>query len=110
MLFAALDGEELGHHGAKAFIASTSSAARHAAPNVNLDMLSRNDANEIYAAGPYYSPGRRPFSQDVQTRASVKIRFGHDRPTRPAAVSRTGRIHPITACSMTRACRLSTSA
>jgi Zn-dependent M28 family amino/carboxypeptidase len=82
MLFAALDGEELGHHGARALLGSGLVPRASTALNVNLDMVSRNDANEIYAAGPYYSPWQTPILQDVQTRASVKILFGHDRPPR----------------------------
>jgi hypothetical protein len=82
MLFAALDGEELGHHGARALLGSGLVPRASTAININLDMVSRNDANEIYAAGPYYSPWQTPILQDVQTRASVKILFGHDRPPR----------------------------
>lgn len=82
MLFAALDGEEPGHHGARALLGSGLVPRASTSLNVNLDMVSRSDANEIYAAGPYYSPWQTPILQDVQTRASVKILFGHDRPPR----------------------------
>ena len=102
MVFAALDAEELGQHGARALIASNVLPPGRVRLNVNLDMLSRNDANEIYAAGSYYSPWQTPILQDVQTRAAVTIRFGHDRPNGRAAGSRTGRIHPITARFMTQ--------
>ena len=82
MLFAALDAEELGQHGARALLGSGLVPRASTALNINLDMVSRNDANEIYAAGPYYSPWQMPILQDVQTRASVKILLGHDRPSR----------------------------
>lgn len=82
MVFAALDAEELGQHGARALLGSGRVPRASTALNVNLDMVSRSDANEIYAAGPYYSPWQTPILQDVQTRASVKILFGHDRPPR----------------------------
>jgi hypothetical protein len=82
MLFAALDAEEPGQHGARALLRSGLVSRASTALNVNLDMVSRNDANEIYAAGPYYSPWQTPILQDVQRRASVKILFGHDRPPR----------------------------
>jgi Zn-dependent M28 family amino/carboxypeptidase len=49
--------------------------------NINLDMLSRNDRHEIFAAGTFHTPWLTPLLQDVQTRASVSILFGHDRPT-----------------------------
>jgi hypothetical protein len=82
MVFAALDAEELGQRGAKALIASDVLPRGRVGLNVNLDMLSRNDANEIYAAGSHHSPWQTPILQDVQTRAAVTIRLGHDRPAR----------------------------
>jgi len=48
--------------------------------DMNLDMLARNDKNEIYAAGTYHSPWLRPLLDDVQRRAAVRIRYGHDLP------------------------------
>jgi Zn-dependent M28 family amino/carboxypeptidase len=48
--------------------------------NVNLDMVSRSERNEIYAAGTYHAPWQTPILLDVQRRASVRILFGHDRP------------------------------
>ena len=43
-------------------------------------MVSRNDANEIFAAGTYHTPWLKPIVEDVQRRSAVKILFGHDRP------------------------------
>jgi Zn-dependent M28 family amino/carboxypeptidase len=53
--------------------------------NINLDMVSKNDRRELYAAGTSFAPWLRPILEDVQTRAAVKILFGHDRPSPPAA-------------------------
>ena len=80
LVFAALDGEELGQHGAKALIASNLLPRGRIGLNINLDMVSRSNAHEIYAAGTFYSPWQIPILQDVQARTSVKILFGHDRP------------------------------
>ena len=82
MVFAALDAEEIGQYGAKALLASGILPRGKVALNVNLDMVSRNDANEIYAAGTYYTASLTPILHEVQARASVKILFGHDRPAR----------------------------
>lgn len=84
MLFAALDAEEAGQHGAKALVASDLLPPGRTRLNVNLDMVSRSDANEIYAAGPSYSPWLMPLLREVQGRSSVKILFGHDRPANAA--------------------------
>jgi Zn-dependent M28 family amino/carboxypeptidase len=80
MLFAALDGEEQGQHGARALIDSSLIDRRAVAMNINLDMVSRSDRREIYAAGTSFAPWLVPMLEDVQTRTAVKILFGHDRP------------------------------
>jgi Zn-dependent M28 family amino/carboxypeptidase len=80
MIFAALDAEEIGLRGARALVASPLLPQGRIALNVNLDMVSRSIANEIYAAGTSHSPWLRPWLLDVQRRAAVSIRFGHDRP------------------------------
>lgn len=85
MVFAALDGEEGGgsrENGAKTLVDTLSPAAM--ALNVNLDMVSRSDVNEIYAAGLYHTPSLKPILEDVRARASVKLLFGHDRPEPPS--------------------------
>jgi hypothetical protein len=82
ILFAALDAEELGQRGARALLQSGLVPRASTALNVNLDMVSRSDSNQIYAAGPYYSPWQTAILQDVQARVSVRILFGHDRPPR----------------------------
>jgi Zn-dependent M28 family amino/carboxypeptidase len=79
-VFAALDAEELGLQGAKALVARPPVPLARVALNINFDMLARNDRNEIYAAGTYHHPWLRPLLEDVQRRAAVTIRFGHDRP------------------------------
>ena len=80
VLLVAFDAEELGLRGAQALVGSSLLPASAAALNVNLDMVSRNDANEIFAAGTYHTPSLKPMLDDVQRRSAVKILFGHDRP------------------------------
>jgi len=80
VLLVAFDAEELGLRGAEALVGSSLLPASSIALNVNLDMVSRNDDNEIFAAGTYQTPSLRPILDDVQRRSAVKILFGHDRP------------------------------
>lgn len=82
MMFAALDAEEFGLRGARALVRSSLVPRTGVALNINLDMVSRSDRNEIYAAGTYHAPWLRPLLLDVQSRASVDIRLGHDQPTK----------------------------
>lgn len=80
VLCLAFDAEEAGLRGAEALVGSSLLPASTVALNVNLDMVSRNDANEIFAAGTYQTPWLKPILDDVQRRSAVKILFGHDRP------------------------------
>jgi hypothetical protein len=80
VVFAAFDAEELGLEGALAFMRAPPVPAPSIALNINLDMVSRNDRNEIFAAGTYHTASLRPIVEDVQKRSAVKILFGHDRP------------------------------
>jgi Zn-dependent M28 family amino/carboxypeptidase len=80
MLFVAFDAEELGLEGSKTFVASSVLPPASIAIDVNLDMVSRNDRNEIFATGTYQSPWLTPIIDDVQRRSAVRILVGHDRP------------------------------
>jgi hypothetical protein len=84
LLFAAFDAEEQDLEGARTFVRSTLAPLKTIAIDVNLDMVSRNDRNEIYAAGTFQSPWLIPILGGVQQRAAVKIMLGHDRPPREA--------------------------
>jgi Zn-dependent M28 family amino/carboxypeptidase len=86
MMFAALDGEELGQRGAHALLGSALIDRRATAMVVNLDMVSKNDRGEIYAAGTSVSPWLVPILMGVQTRVAVRILFGHDRPGSPGGL------------------------
>ena len=79
VLVVALDAEELGLQGAKAFLARPPRPLEIAL-NINLDMVSRNHRNEIFAVGTHHSPWLKPILDDVQRRTAVKIAYGHDRP------------------------------
>jgi hypothetical protein len=87
VLFVAFDAEELGLRGARAFLARPPRPRRDLALNVNLDMVSRSDRNEIFAAGTYHYPWLKAILDDVQRRAAVRMSFGHDRPATGAGTS-----------------------
>ncbi len=48
--------------------------------NVNMDMISRNDKGELYAAGAFHYPHLRPALEAAQKKATVKLLLGHDDP------------------------------
>ena len=77
MVFVALDAEEMGLAGAREFVAK--GWPTEMVLNVNLDMISRSDSL-LFAAGTYHYPHLRPVLAQVQARAPVVLRFGHDQP------------------------------
>lgn len=79
-IFVALDAEELGLQGARAFVASPPIPRERIALNVNLDMVSRSAARELYVAGTYHRPALKRVLAPIAANAPVKLLFGHDKP------------------------------
>jgi Zn-dependent M28 family amino/carboxypeptidase len=79
MVFAAFDGEEMGLQGAKAFLTDESVPVDAIILNINMDMISMNDKNELYVVGTYHYPNLKPIIENVEV-PPLKILFGHDTP------------------------------
>lgn len=90
IIFVAFDAEEGGGGGARKFVSEPPVDIRSILLNVNLDMISRSDRNELYAAGTYHYPSLKPSLEKVRTQAAVKLLFGHDTPDLPPAQNWTG--------------------
>jgi Zn-dependent M28 family amino/carboxypeptidase len=80
MLFAALDAEEMGLQGAKALVNDFPYPLDQILLNVNMDMLSRSEAKEVYVSGTHYYPQFKSILAKVPGEASSNLRFGHDIP------------------------------
>lgn len=80
MVFAALDGEEEGLQGAKAFFVQPPFPIKQVQLNVNMDMISRNDQQELYASGLYYNPALKPFVDVAAEKSRIHLKTGHDHP------------------------------
>jgi len=80
VVIALLDAEEGGLHGARAFMADAIIVPDKIALNINLDMLSKNDRNELYAAGAYHTPALEPILRQAGEDAPVILKLGHDDP------------------------------
>lgn len=78
LVFAFFDGEEAGLHGAQAFVNNLPVAAAKIALNINLDMVSRNEKNELYVAGAFHYPFLKPYLNAVAQTSAVQLRLGHD--------------------------------
>ena len=80
IIFAAVDAEESGLQGSKKFVAEPPVKKESIVLNINMDMISHNDKNELYAAGLYHYPFLKTYIEKVKSNAPVKLLFGHDTP------------------------------
>ncbi|GAA0877592.1 M20/M25/M40 family metallo-hydrolase [Algoriphagus jejuensis] len=80
MMFVALDAEELGLRGAKALVEDFPYPLDQILLNVNMDMISRSDKNELYASGTHFYPQFKPILEKASKGSSPTLMFGHDLP------------------------------
>ncbi|KKO45161.1 aminopeptidase [Arsukibacterium ikkense] len=80
LLFVALDAEEGGLQGAVALFKHQLLEPEQLAFNVNMDMLSRDTDQLLFAVGSYQHPWLTPLLQQLQQQSAVKVIAGHDRP------------------------------
>lgn len=78
IVFALFDAEEAGLQGARAFVEAPPVPLASIVANVNLDMVSRNDRGELFAAGATSYPQMRPILEATALAAAVTLRLGHD--------------------------------
>lgn len=78
LIFTAFDAEEMGLEGAKAFVANAPVSLSEIKLNVNMDMISHNDKNELYACGTFKYPGLKKYF--LTTNPQLKVILGHDDP------------------------------
>lgn len=79
MVFVALDGEEMGLQGAKAFVNDMTVPQEMLKLNINMDMISMNDKNELYVVGTSHYPQLKPIVEQVNA-LPLQLKFGHDTP------------------------------
>lgn len=80
MLFVALDAEELGLQGAKALVSDFPFPLETAVLNINMDMISRNADDQLYAVGTAHYPHLKPIIEGVSKSRQPELLFGHDSP------------------------------
>ena len=79
IIFVATDAEEMGLQGAKAFVKDPDVPMDNVVLNINMDMVSINNKNELYAAGTHHYPKLKPILEKVPKR-TMRLRYGHDQP------------------------------
>ncbi len=78
LVFAAFDAEEMGLKGAHHFVDEPPVPLSAIGLNINLDMIGRNEKEEIYVCGTSHYPRWRPPLQALEQQAGITLRFGHD--------------------------------
>jgi hypothetical protein len=89
-LFVAFDAEEMGLQGARAFVSGPPVARERIVMNVNLDMVSRSPAGELYAVGGYHYPFLAPLIAEVAEASRIALLTGHEGPGLPPGDDWTG--------------------
>lgn len=78
ILFIALDAEEQGLGGARYFVRNPVVPLGQIAVVINMDMISTNFDNELYAVGTAHYPFLKPVIEQVTENAPVRVLFGYD--------------------------------
>jgi Zn-dependent M28 family amino/carboxypeptidase len=79
LIFAALDAEEMGLLGAREFLLHPPVPIVQMKLNVNLDMVSRNDQQELYVCGTTQFPALKEVITEVAAQSKIKLVMGHDK-------------------------------
>jgi Zn-dependent M28 family amino/carboxypeptidase len=80
IIFVAFDAEEEGLQGSQQFVKTPPVDLSSVAADVNMDMVSHNDRDELYAAGAFPYPFLKPYLDRVVAGAPVHLIEGHDDP------------------------------
>ncbi|GAA3775110.1 M20/M25/M40 family metallo-hydrolase [Corallibacter vietnamensis] len=78
VILVAFDAEELGLRGSKYFVNNTIVPFDSIKLNINLDMISRNDNNELYVVGARFNDDLNHAISSFKTKKGLVLTQGHD--------------------------------
>ena len=78
VILAAFDGEELGLKGAYHFVKDNAIKQKNIVLNLNMDMISRSDDNQLFAVGSRYYPQLKPVLENFNDIGKVDLLIGHE--------------------------------
>jgi len=78
IVIAAFDAEEIGLQGASHFLTANTLPKDRIIMNINLDMISRNDDNELYVVGTNLYKQLQPSIDNLKLPENFKLLTGHD--------------------------------
>jgi len=78
IIFIAFDAEEQGLGGARYFVEHPVVPLEEIVMNINMDMISINFEDELYAVGTYHYPYLKPMIEEYTADAPIDVLFGYD--------------------------------
>ncbi len=78
VILAAFDSEELGLKGSKHFVNNSIIPFHYIEVNINMDMISRSDKNELFAVGTSYDSTLKNLILNVSPSKKIILLTGHD--------------------------------
>lgn len=78
VILAAFDAEELGLKGAYYFVEDNKEKKKDIVLNLNMDMISRSDKNQLFAVGTRYYPKLKPTIENFKHLGKVDLLIGHE--------------------------------
>lgn len=87
VMLLALDGEEAGLLGARAFVADSPIPLDSILVNINLDMIARGDNGILWVVGTRQYPAIRPVVDALPQQPGIERRYGFDDPAAPRSES-----------------------
>ncbi len=78
VILAAFDAEELGLVGSSHFVDNSIIPLEQIKLNINMDMISRNDDNELYVTGTAYNDTLKSLISSYKTLKGFTLLMGHD--------------------------------
>ena len=78
VILAAFDGEELGLKGSKYFVNNSIIPLKNIIVNLNMDMISRSDKNELFAVGTRYNKSLKHVISNYKPSNKIKLSTGHN--------------------------------
>jgi len=78
VVLAAFDAEELGLKGAYHFVKDSNDNNKDIVLNLNMDMISRSDENQLFAVGTRYYPKLKPTIKNFKDIGKVDLLIGHE--------------------------------
>lgn len=77
VILAAFDAEEKGLIGSYYFVENSIVPKTQLKLNINMDMISRSDKNELFAVGPQHYQQYKPIIESTKTSGNISLKIGH---------------------------------